>query len=201
LFQNRWPISIRFTGRFAQDYAIEEATVALACAYPKILLAAGAKRNIGMLWGDITKPPYILLFNEKLTALRLWHCVLIAKIVENTLLNEHQQNDGNRTRIIVHGNRFILHRVFQLLPQSEFDNLKFDIESVRNTIIENTKQVLDQITKIVDDSYGGFYLNSFFKSGSKCIELNSRLPQLPPTPQIPYFESVNDEGKQLSLPF
>lgn len=178
---------------------IEEATISLACAYPKTQLAAGAKRNVGMLWGDITKPPYTLLFNTTLTASRVWSCVRVARIVEDFLSKERETEDGYRRRIAVHGNRFILHRVFQMLPQDKFDDINFAVDSISNEIIDETAKILTKIVSIVEKSYESVYLNTFFKNSSSCEELNEYLPELPNTPRIPYFASANDETQQLEL--
>lgn len=184
---------------YQEGCEIEEATIALACAYPKTQLAAGAKRNVGMLWGDITKPPYTLLFNNILSASRVWNCVLAARIVEDLLSKERETEDGYRRRIAVHGNRFILHRVFQVLPQERFDDINFTVASISKEIVKETDKILTEIAKIVVNTYGTVYLNTFFKNASTLEELNEHLPELPSIPKIPYFASVNDETQQLEL--
>ncbi|MFN8401315.1 MAG: AIPR family protein [Anaerolineales bacterium] len=191
------------TGEKVHNYQdgcdIEEATIALACAYPKTQLAAGAKRNVGMLWGDITKPPYTLLFNNALTASRVWTCIKVARVVEDFLSKERETEDGYRRRIAVHGNRFILHRVFQMLPQEKFDDINFNIDTVVDEILNETQKILSKITEVIQNSYGTVYLNTFFKNASACEELSEHLPELPHTPKIPYFASANDETQQLEL--
>jgi len=191
------------TGEKIQNYQegcdIEEATIALACAFPKTQLAAGAKRNVGMLWGDINKPPYTLLFNSTLTSSRVWSCVRVARIVEDFLSREREEEDGYRRRVAVHGNRFILHRVFQMLPQDKFDDINFSIDTISDEIINETQKILTKIVEIVEESYGDVYLNTFFKNSTSCEELNEHLPELPSTPRIPYFASANDETQQLKL--
>ncbi len=186
---------------FQKGCDIEEASIALACAFPKIQLAAVAKRNVGMLWGDITKPPYTLLFNPLLAASRVWCCVQVARIVEDTLNQEQGTDDGYRRRISIHGNRFILHRVFQTLPQERFDNINFSIDALADEVVAETKKTLTQITEIIETLYANVYLNTFFKNGSECEKLSEHLPELPRFQKIPYFKSAGDEIEQLELSF
>jgi hypothetical protein len=184
---------------FQKGCDIEEASIALACAFPKIQLAAVAKRNVGMLWGDITKPPYTLLFNQLLTASRVWCCVQVARIVEDALNQELGTEDGYRRRITIHGNRFILHRVFQTLPQERFDDINFSVDAITSEIAVETLRTLTQLTEIIETSYANIYLNTFFKNGSECEKLNEHLPELPSVPKIPYFKSAGDEIEQLKM--
>jgi hypothetical protein len=176
---------------------IEEATIALACAFPKTQFAAVAKRNVGMLWGDITKPPYTLLFNSSLTASRMWCCVRAARIVEDFLDKERGTEDGYKRRIAIHGNRFILHRVIQTLPQEKFDDINFHIDSITSDIVNETEKILSKMVDLIEESYSNVYLNTFFKNSSECEKLNELLPELPKMPRIPYFASVGDEVQQL----
>jgi hypothetical protein len=90
----------------------DEAAVALACAYSDNL-AVQAKREVSKLYEDITKPPYKLLFSSRLSATRMWRSVLVLRQV-GASLKPMQTSDAGRKRLIaVHGNRFILHRVFR----------------------------------------------------------------------------------------
>src|ERR1019366_3289242 len=94
---------------------LDEAAVALACRAPDVSLAVQAKREVGMLYEDISKPPYITIFNASTTAKTLWQSVTTLRTVESALKNEQQQRIGKEQLILIHGNRFILHLVFQEL--------------------------------------------------------------------------------------
>jgi hypothetical protein len=95
---------------------LDEATVAMACAYEDIGLAMQAKREVSKLYEDIKKPPYIYLFNAGLTAMRMWRCVEIMHSVEAALKHEQRTRDGREKLVAVHGNRFVLHGVIKRLP-------------------------------------------------------------------------------------
>lgn len=128
---------------------IDEATVALACAYPGIKLSADAKRNVSVLWQDIESPPYTLLFNSRLTAYRLWRCVEVARAVESVLAYERTRRIGEERRVAYHGNRFVLHWVFKQLPLDQFDELNVDLESIQEQARNQVPQFIDEIAATV----------------------------------------------------
>jgi hypothetical protein len=170
---------------------IEDATIALACAYPNIQLAADAKSAVGKLWEDIKKQPYTLIFNKELSAVRMWHSVQILRTVEASLEREKVTSDPATTRrfVAIHGNRFILHRVFQTLPLHEFDDLDLDLEPIMQRAREETNRVLEETTRVIEEEYPDSYLNSFFKSGQKCSKLEEQLPKLPTQTRTPYLDA------------
>jgi hypothetical protein len=94
---------------------LDEAAIALACSMEDIALAVQAKREVGMLYEDITKPPYTSIFNPSTTALALWRAVTILRLCEAKLKTEQQEKTGKEQLIAIHGNRFVLHVVFHRL--------------------------------------------------------------------------------------
>lgn len=100
-----------------QGLTIDEATVALACAYPDLSLAVQAKREIGVLWENTSKPPYKLLFNGSVTGQRLWRAVAIMRVVDGVLANEVSTRTGRERLVAIHGNRFVLHCVYHAETQ------------------------------------------------------------------------------------
>lgn len=158
---------------------IEDATIALACAYPNIQLAADAKSKLGALWEDIKKAPYTLIFNDRLTAYRLWHSVEIMRAVEAALEHEKAGGEAIRRRIAIHGNRFVLHRVFQFLPLERFDSPDLKLGLLKQQATKQTHRVLEETTKVIDERFNDSYLNNFFKSGQKCAEVSAYLPEVP----------------------
>ena len=64
---------------------LDEASVALACKASDTALAVQAKREVGMLYEDITKAPYTIIFNRGTTARSLWWAVMVLRLVEAEL--------------------------------------------------------------------------------------------------------------------
>jgi len=150
---------------------LEEATIALACANLDVELAVQAKRETGKLWENTEKPPYKLLFNSSLSAIRLWRSVEIFRAVESTLKGLQLDLDGRNRLIAIHGNRFILHRVFKSLPIDKFDEKDLDFEELKTSIKKETKSVLDNLIEIVNSSFADSYPANLFKNKTKCSKV------------------------------
>jgi hypothetical protein len=69
---------------------LDETSVALACEALDIALCVQAKREVGMLYEDITKAPYAVIFNKGTTARALWRAVMVLRIVEAALKSEQK---------------------------------------------------------------------------------------------------------------
>lgn len=177
---------------------IAEATVALACSFPDVQFAANAKRNIGILWEDITKPPYKTLFNEKLSASRLWNSVEILRYIEKKIELEKLNSKGIDWRVLTHGDKFIIHIMFQLQPIHLFDTINFDLQGTFNSLDNLFKKKIDEIISLIKSKYHHEYLNNLFKSGSRCIELKNNIKDLPKIKHNAYLQNFGVE-KQLNI--
>jgi hypothetical protein len=178
--------------------SIEEATIALACAYPDTQLAADVKSNISRIWEYTNKPPYTLLFNDNLSAIRLWKTIEIARYIQTELAKQQQiSKDTERRRVAIHGNRFVMHRVFQSLPLDRFDDPNFDTKTVFSDIEKSIPKELDEIVKAVGQHYPDIYLNTLFKSGTKCVGLAKNLHPVTVTTRAAYYQT--NKAKQPSL--
>jgi hypothetical protein len=158
---------------------LDEAAVALACRSSDVALAVQAKREVGMLYEDITKPPYTAIFNRGTTARALWEAVSVLRTAEAALAAEQQHRYGKEQLIAIHGNRFVLHLVFQKLQEDLGNNgAGHDLE---NHIRELIKGMLDSTIRNVLDHYPTAYPANLFKNASKCRDLARRAlsPALP----------------------
>lgn len=155
---------------------LDEAAVALACAMQDVSLAVQAKREVGMLYEDITKPPYVAIFNPSTTAKSLWHAVTVLRLCETQLRIEQQQGTGKERLIGIHGNRFVLHIVFHMLrakwPQGSTDEGELAV-TVKKTVSESLAATIH----IVQQHYSGAYPASLFKNASKCRDLKKLVIQ------------------------
>ena len=158
---------------------IEEAAIALACCHGDIVLAVHAKREVSKLFENISKEPYTLLFNKDLPVSRVWNSVQVLRIVESHLIQEKQTLVGTKRLAAVHGNRFILHRVFQTISLNELDSLDFNHENKRDYLLQKADYYLNEITNSIDENFQGVYITGLFKSGEQCKELNLSLPKDP----------------------
>lgn len=158
--------------------SIVESTVALACAENDIALAVQAKREIGKLWEDIENPPYTTLFNEHTSATVLWKAVEIMRAVEGKLATLASSDHPRSYMTAVHGNRFILHRVFMSDALQGFRSDVATLEELRQAASNVTVDVFEQLCSDVDQHYPTAYLASLFKNLNRCRDIDGRLDQI-----------------------
>lgn len=149
---------------------LDEAAIALACQQPDITLCVQAKREVGMLYEDITKAPYTIIFNKGTTARTLWRAVTILRLVESALKSEQKARTGKEQLIAIHGNRFVLHLVFQKLV---LENGETGLDAVE--IASLTFEMLNATIENVLAHYQSAYPANLFKNASRCRDLSSRI--------------------------
>jgi hypothetical protein len=152
---------------------LDEAAVALACKVPDVSLAVQAKREVGMLYEDITKSPYTTIFNKGTNGKALWQAVMVLRSVEAELKKEQQEREGKEQLITIHGNRFVLHLVFQNLPPDL--DLQTGTSASENSIRELTSKLLESTIKHVLEHFPTAYPANLFKNASKCHELEKKI--------------------------
>jgi hypothetical protein len=155
-------------------FTIEEATVALACAHD-VSLAVVAKGNVGRLWEDIKKPPYKLLFNSSVSALRVNRCVDILRLVDGILADEQQHRSGPSKMVAIHGNRFLLHQVFKRMPDTILQDGGRSTNDNENSAREILPRLIDATLVAKEKLFPTSYLQSLFKNQDKCRKLDSEL--------------------------
>jgi hypothetical protein len=155
----------------ASGCSVTEATVALACAQGDSGLAVQAKREIGKLWEDIDRPPYRLIFNGSVSGVQLWRCVEILRVVDAELKGLQSSLAGRERLVAVHGNRLVLHLVFQGLPVGKFNDPGFDPTQSRVGARPRTRTLLSELTREIDQRFPASYIASLVKNAGKCKEL------------------------------
>jgi AIPR protein len=144
---------------------LDEAAISLACQLPDVAFAVQAKRELGVFYDDLTKPPYTLIFNAKTNAGLLWQAVTVMRKVESELKIQQSIRSGKDQLIAIHGNRFVLHVVFQ---QLKAENKAPSAESEISTL---TKESLDAVVNLISQNFQSAYPANLFKNASKCREL------------------------------
>lgn len=162
-----------------QGCNIEEATVALACATHDLSMAVQAKREIGQLWQDIYGPPYTTLFNEDLSTRTMWRAVLILREVESELRTADTSTMPRGESIAIHGNRFILYRIFldPVLRGFKSPNRSEEELLMRARLV--AKEVLTAVSDLLEKHYHDSYLANVFKNFEKNRDLDFRLSNPP----------------------
>lgn len=165
---------------------IEEATVALACASSDVAMAVSAKREVGQLWQAIQKPPYTILFNSKLTAQHLWRAVLVLRAVEEQLKTIDTSTEPRGELVAIHGNRFILHRVFTKdRIRSQYGNSHIPENDLISSAKEITGEVFVEVARMVQQHHSAAYLANVFKNAQKNKDLEGFLESPPDASEEP----------------
>jgi hypothetical protein len=152
-----------------------DATVALACAH-SVELSVLAKREVGRLWDDVTKPPYTDLFSRATTGTRLWRAVQVLRAVEEELARQRAGLDGRDRLVAVHGNRFIAALVMSRLPAGSLDDQAAPFEAALSRVAGMTAAMLTAVRQVVALLYPANYPASIFKNAAKCADIAARVP-------------------------
>lgn len=152
-----------------EGFTLDEAAVALACAWPNVDLCTQAKREVGKLYEDIKQPPYTNLFNTGLSPLKLWRAVEVLRGVDAALKEQQAVLRGRERLISVHGNRFILHLVFAVLEQP-FDP-GTGLEGMLTKVPVLVEDLLRKTIATTERQFSTAYPANLFKNASKCKEL------------------------------
>lgn len=149
----------------SKNLDLEEATISLACLYSDVDFSTYAKREISRLWDDTKRSPYKLLFNESLSARKLYKSVLIYRRIESHLKDSMWGNNDMQSLILVHGVYLIIHLVFQELDKELISNPRREIEDVDlKSFDSKTIDQTDKVLKVYQKLYRGKFPPTVFKN-------------------------------------
>jgi hypothetical protein len=151
-----------------------EATLALACTHEDIDLATQAKREIGKLWEDITRPPYKSLFRSGITSDYIWSRIVAFRRIEEALQYEQLIRSEKSAQIVTHGNRLIASLAFRTLLR-KIDNVARISDVDKNVIDEMVSDISSRVYELVERDYSQAYLAVLFKNRAKCGEIAERI--------------------------
>lgn len=149
---------------------LNEATVALACAYG-ISETVLVKREISRLWEDTTRAPYRALFNPSTAGSHVWVAVELMRWVDEALNEERNRFDGRERLIVVQGNRLILWAIMDYLKINTLNVTDFKPPFTKQQVAKLVALAAQQLIKIVFEYYPEAYPQPLFKNQSKCKHL------------------------------
>lgn len=165
------------SGATISDYEhqilFDEAIVAQACASGDISLVHLAKQNVGALTDDITKRPYIILFNPSTNSRALVNNVRLLRIVEKYIQSKQKKTEGRQKNILIQGNRVLLYLVLNKVRQN---HSKYNSELIKwgekeGEIYSICDSFVDQMYAVISkDDYSYTYI-TMFKSQRRTKEL------------------------------
>ena len=140
-----------------------------------------ARREISALWRDITKPPYATLFNERTSAREVWRAVTVPRSVEAELESVDKSSQPRGDLIAVHGNRFILHHVFQDPEIKSFRDPGLSESESRAKASAITDRVFAETCVALPENHASAYPANLFKNSQRREDLlNKNIPAAGP---------------------
>lgn len=159
-----------------ENYTIEEATISLACFNSDVSLAVQAKREIGKLWDDISKKPYIDLFNPETRSFELIRTIKVFRLVNEILLELQKASFGREKSHYIHSNRFILHIILNSIPRDSILNPNFDFDTILNeNFRQSIKDNIENSKNLVEFKYPNSLIHQVYRNFNKCRELKVEL--------------------------
>lgn len=154
----------------------DEAIVALACLYDDLSYATLAKRNVGALSEDITKPPYIALVNPSTNSFALLNSVMVIRNLEKELQSKKEVLTGRERLVTIHGNRFIAYLILQQLKKNDdFSTGIISSADLQKRIHPILETFIPKITDTVNCLYADSYPANIFKNTTKCKAIYEQL--------------------------
>ena len=111
------------------------------------------------------------LFNDSTSAAYLWNIVQLMAAVDGKLVDEANELEGRERLIAVHGNRFILFRVFSLIDLETLRDSSFDLTSMKLKCEEMAVEVLNAVIPAINEKFPDAYPGNIFKNQDRQAEL------------------------------
>jgi AIPR protein len=155
---------------------VEEVITALACAKDDVTLSIQAKREVGKLWEDITKKPYIDIINTSVTATQAWRAVKIMREVTSKLKLKELASTGRIKSCFIYSNRFVLNLVFKKIGQQVLSDPNFDFNTYFSSALPTIIDTVADTTKDkVEELFPSSLIHQVFRNFTKCKQLRTSL--------------------------
>lgn len=162
-----------------KNCGFEELIVALACSNTNIDYCINAKREVGKLWEDVTKTPYVEFFNSGLTTNKAWNSVYVHREVSTYLKSQIGKYSGRKKGIYIHANLFIEHMIFNLIDANFILGDKKEFKSyIDKKIKENIEKIIENIFNYVEEKYSTSLIHQLFRNFTKTREIEKHLNKL-----------------------
>jgi hypothetical protein len=156
--------------------SFDELIVALACSINNVDLAVTAKREVGKLYEDVTRQPYIGMVNPGLTTTCTWKCLMVHRAVSTFLKNNSGKHNGRKRGMYVHANLFLKHMVFSVIQQDyrTADRKTFKI-FIDDFVNQKLEAMIDKAFDFLEDKYSSSLLHQLFRNFTKTRSVKKHL--------------------------
>ncbi|NPV03004.1 MAG: AIPR family protein [Brevinematales bacterium] len=161
-----------------KNFYVDEIITALACEYSEVDYTVIAKREIGKLWENIEKKPYIDLINSKLSAIKIIRCIAIFREINKILKEKELRSTGRLKSHYIHSNRFVLHMVFQIINKEIINDPLYDFNSFKTKFLPNIAvEIIEKTHNIVEEIYQSSLIHQLYRNLKKCKEIKKKFVQ------------------------
>lgn len=159
-----------------QNCYVEEVITALACSKDDVTFSVQAKREVGKLWEDINKKPYVDIINSSVTATQAWRSVKIMRLVNKTLKTKERTSSGRIKSCFIHSNRFVLNVVFKKIGQQVLHDPNFDFNLYFTSTLPPIIDIVAEQTKDkVEVLFSTSLIHQVYRNFTKCKQLKAAL--------------------------
>ena len=151
--------------------AVEEATIALACAHPDARFAVLAHSNPGSLWDLSEGGRHDALFHEQVSAIAVWRWVCALRRVEqlaSAIANDARGRDHAVAKL---GNRLAAHIVFSRMRRTSINDFGAEWQDELDRLDTLVPQAIGSVTDHVNRNFSDTYVSTLFKNIEKCRRL------------------------------
>jgi hypothetical protein len=110
----------------------------------------------------------------------MWRAVQILRAVSDELEKFEKSKYPRGELVNVHGNRFILHRVFLDPKVQSFRDLSRSDTDVISASRKAARKIFADCSIVIENLFPNAYLANLFKNAKKCAELDAELQIDPP---------------------
>lgn len=153
---------------------VDELITAVACSLSNVDISIVAKREVGLLYDNITTSPYTDIVNASLSATKAWRCITIMRLLTAFIKQKEPQVTGREKSCYIHSNRFVLHLILNKMDPQVLNDPKFDFDSYcKNELIAKFEQYEVLIYQIIEEKYSSSLIHQIFRNYTKTRDIKN----------------------------
>jgi len=151
---------------------LAEVTTALACASGDSSLAVQVKTGIGRFFGDLTKPPYKVIFNPSVSGAFAFNVTVAHRHIEAWIDKKKaslsKKKSGPKWGVLIHGNRILAAAIFNRLGAGNFSKpiSEFPTWLKSQNLDVHAEKSYNAMVDLLEKKYPGKWLAVLFKNPS-----------------------------------
>lgn len=156
------------------NFLLEEVGFSLASQFDDIDYSTTVKKESGKLWEDVTKKPYIDLFNQNTSAQKIIKALKIYRYVSSKMDKMAWETDGRERSIYRYGNSFVSHIICQKINKGIWaDSYQTFDDFINNILPALTDNYIEQLKNAIEKEYPESMIVYVLRNYNKCRHLKT----------------------------